>query len=89
MRPGCTKVETQGSYWWLDDNAGEYLRLPKNEQPRERADWSDERAGLLQDGVWHPMEQWWIDENRMALRIRVPGSAKKVYAPGAEIVGVS
>jgi len=61
MRPGCTKVETRGSLWWFDDTAHEYLRLPRVEQPRERPEWSDERAGVLQDAVWHPMLGWRID----------------------------
>ena len=60
MRPGTTHVVTKGSHVWLDDAAGEYLRLPKTEGPRERAEWSDERAGPLQDAVWHPMVAWRI-----------------------------
>lgn len=60
MRPGAIKVETKGSFFWIDEAACEYLRLPKEERPRERAEWSDERAGALQDGVWHPMAGWRI-----------------------------
>lgn len=60
MRPGAIKVETKGSFFWLDEAAGEYLRLPKEERPRERPEWSDERAGALQDAVWHPMVGWRI-----------------------------
>lgn len=61
MRPNAVKVETRGSLFWLDDEAGEYLRLPKHEKPRERPEWSDERAGPLQDAVWHPMNAWRIE----------------------------
>lgn len=54
MRPGAVKIESIGSFWWFDEATHEYMRLPKNEMPRERPDWSDERAGVLQDAVWHP-----------------------------------
>ncbi len=57
-RPGCVKVESKGSFWWFDERAREYLRLPKQEGPREKAEWSDQRAGALQDAVWHPYESW-------------------------------
>lgn len=60
MRPGTTHVVTKGSNVWLDDTAHEYLRLPRTEHPREQADWSDDRAGVLQDAVWHPMIDWRI-----------------------------
>lgn len=60
MRPGTTRVVTRGSYVWLDGTAMEYLRLPLGETPRERPEWSDERAGVLQDAVWHPMTGWEI-----------------------------
>lgn len=56
----CSRVDTVGSSWWLDDDAGQYLRLPRNEAPRERPEWSDARAGVLQDAVWHPMVAWRI-----------------------------
>ena len=60
MRPNTTHVVSKGSNIWLDDAAMEYLRLPKGETPRERPEWSDERAGALQDAVWHPMLEWRI-----------------------------
>lgn len=60
MRPGAVKVETLGSFFWLDESAMAYARLPKHEAPRERPEWSDERAGVLQDAVWHPMVAWRI-----------------------------
>ena len=87
MRPGCVKVESRGSLWWFDDMAGEYLRLPKTEKPRERSEWSDGRAGILQDGVWLPMVRWWIDEALLALRVEIPNTRKKILAPEARIVG--
>lgn len=58
--PELTKIESKGSYWWFDEVAHLYMRLPKEEQPRERAEWSDERAGVLQDAVWHPYIKWAI-----------------------------
>lgn len=63
MTPGAVKVETLGSFVWLDEAAGQYLRTPKEEAPREKAEWSDERAGRLQDGVWHEMITWSIDRH--------------------------
>lgn len=58
--PGCVTVETLGSFFWIDDTLSRYTRLPKHEAPRERPEWSDERAGVLQDAVWHPMVAWRI-----------------------------
>ena len=52
------RVVTRGSVVWIDDAGLRYHRLPLEEQPRERAEWSDERAGPLQDAVWHPMSSW-------------------------------
>lgn len=65
MRPGATRVESIGSVWWFDEAAGEYLRLPRNEQPREHPEWSDERAGALQDAVWHPYADVSFTHGRM------------------------
>lgn len=64
MRPGAIKIETNGSLWWFDETAHQYMRLPKNELPRERAEWSDERAGVLQDAVWHPYIDYWVVTDR-------------------------
>lgn len=62
MRPGATKVESFGSFWFLDDDAGECLRMPKQEGPRERGpngeDWGGPEAGELEDLKWHPMYGW-------------------------------
>lgn len=58
--PGVTTVESKGSMWYLDDTLGRFLRLPKHEAPREKAEWSDARAGILQDAVWHDMVRWEI-----------------------------
>lgn len=60
MRPGAIHVVTKGSNVWLDDEAGEYLRLPLTERGRRNAEWSDERAGALQDAVWHAMTSWQV-----------------------------
>ncbi len=54
------KVETKGSFFWIDEHAGEYMRLPKHEAPRERPEWGSVDAGVLQDAVWHPMNAWRI-----------------------------
>jgi hypothetical protein len=52
------KYVTKGSVVWLDEAQLRYLRLPKVEGPRDRPEWSDERAGALQDAVWHPYTSW-------------------------------
>lgn len=61
MRPGATRIESFGSLWFLDDDANEYLRIPKREGPRDSPpgeDWGGPDAGGLQDLVWHPMFGW-------------------------------
>lgn len=63
MRPGAIKVESKGSYWWLDEAAGEYLRLPKEEKPRGDPTWGSQDAGALQDAVWLPMTGWRLGKN--------------------------
>lgn len=60
VTPNTTHVLTRGSNVWLDADSGRYMRMPRDESPRERAEWSDERAGVLQDAVWHPMIDWSI-----------------------------
>lgn len=65
MRPGAVRVETVGSYWWLDDDAGEYLRTPKIEAPR------DETRGPLVDLVWHPMVRWERQAHPVDPRLRI------------------
>lgn len=63
MRPGAIKVESKGSYWWLDETSGEYLRLPKEEKPRDDPSWGSDEAGPLQDAVWLPMSAWHLGKN--------------------------
>lgn len=55
MLPDQFKVESLGSIWEIDTLDMRYRRWPKNEAPRKKPEWSDERAGALQDVVWHPM----------------------------------
>lgn len=65
MRPGVTRIVSLGSYWWFDETNHEYLRLPKSERPRERPEWSDGRAGALQDAVWHPYHSYTVRRGRL------------------------
>lgn len=62
MRPGAQRVESVGSVWFFDDDAGEYLRMPKTEGPRGKGpngeDWGGREAGALEDLRWHPMHGW-------------------------------
>lgn len=55
-----TRIETLGSIFEIDELDRRYRRFPKHEAPRERPEWSDERAGRLQDGIWHPYLSWEI-----------------------------
>ena len=57
MRPGALRVESLGSVWFLDFDAMEYLRMPRTEGGRERAEWGDKTAGPLQDLVWHHFDR--------------------------------
>lgn len=50
------KVESRGSYWFIDQDLRRYLRMPKHEVPRD-PEWS---LGKLEDLVWHDYEDWWI-----------------------------
>lgn len=70
-----------GSVWELDNDLNRYRRYPRTEGPREVAEWSDERAGSLQDAVWHDMVRWYLD-NRGALRIELP-TGRTIFAPPA------
>lgn len=54
------RIESRGSVWTFDTEELRYMRFPKHEAPRERPEWSDERAGTLQDGIWHPYKNWLI-----------------------------
>lgn len=58
MIPGAIKVESKGSYWWFDELNHKYMRLPKQEAPREKKEWGNEKAGVLQDAIWHDYESW-------------------------------
>jgi hypothetical protein len=68
-RAVTARVVTAGSIFELDDDLRRYRRYPNREQPREKPEWSDERAGVLQDFVWHPMVSWhyrptrWLDRD--------------------------
>ena len=57
--PGIVRVESLGSVWEIDENLNRYRRFPKTETGREKPEWSDERAGALQDAVWHDFTGDW------------------------------
>lgn len=64
MRPGAKRIETKGSFVFLDEDAMEYMRLPKSEGPRQSPpgeDWGGPNADPgLQDMVWHSFTKWEI-----------------------------
>lgn len=49
------RVISLGSVWEIDPELMRYRRYPKVEKPRDNPAWADQRAGALQDFVWHPM----------------------------------
>ncbi len=67
MKTGARKIETNGSFWFFDEVNRKYLRMPKQEGPRERPEWGDERAGLLQDLVWHDYADWKVVHGRLII----------------------
>jgi hypothetical protein len=83
MREGAVHVVTVGSNWWLDESTGEYLRLPLREEPRERPEWGDERAGALQDATWMAFSSWRIDKERLW----IDGELGQLSAPLPQVVG--
>ncbi len=76
------RIESFGSIWEIDEEDHRYRRWPKQEAPREHAEWSDERAGALQDFVWHHYDTWFIDaiDGREYLVIDL-GGGQRVSAP--------
>lgn len=85
MRPNAVRHETVGSFWWFDDEAHEYARMPKTEGPRpspEGEDWGGPEAGDLQDLVWHPMLDWEVrDLDELIIRLP-PDGERVIFAPG-------
>jgi hypothetical protein len=77
MRPGVTRVVSAGSVWFFDERTHEYLRMPRREGPRENPEWGDERAGPLQDLVWHPFDSWEVTHHRLVIR----GEGGSLWAP--------
>lgn len=91
-RTGITRVESHGSMWMIDNDLRRYCRFPKHEGPREKPEWSDERAGKLQDAVWHDFHgDWFIDKmDRLHIQVVVDGGDGtwfSVTAPWAEVKG--
>lgn len=92
--PNCLTFETLGSYWLFNENEKKYCRMPKGEQPREFPEWGDERAGPLQDFVWHEYVKWdWFESfdpfsSQLVTYLRiVPNTAKRriISAPYLEL----
>lgn len=57
------KIETSGSYWFIDEDTKRYMRTPKEEKPRQ---WASEGT-VLQDLVWHDFDSWEIRSEPFAL----------------------
>jgi hypothetical protein len=94
------RIETSGSLWVFDEELLRYQRMPKEERPREREEWSDERAGSLQDFVWHDYVRWFItdtsgvaESEEHGLLVIPPGTlmivkpdGRMAKAPGARVL---
>ena len=77
------RVESLGSVWEIDLSLMRYRRYPKEERPREFPEWSDERAGALQDFVWHPMSaKPFVKDVRGWPRMFVPVPEARIYVEG-------
>jgi hypothetical protein len=74
-----TRIETLGSVWFFDEDLKRYQRFPKGEKPREKPEWGNADAGVLQDGVWHDYERYDVDDLR--LLIYYEGQPNPAYAP--------
>lgn len=52
------RIESEGSFWFIDEVLMRYQRMPKYEAPRENPEWGGPEAGVLQDAVWLPYHSW-------------------------------
>lgn len=59
MPGGIIRIETEGSWWLIDEANLRYCRFPKTEGGREHPEWGNEDAGRLQDAVWHAFTGRW------------------------------
>lgn len=82
------RVESMGSIWLFDEDRMVYFRFPKTEAPRDRPEWGDVDAGVLQDAVPHPYVAWRIEPNTQLTGDRLlidtgRGWEHAIYAPYA------
>jgi hypothetical protein len=82
---GIIRVETLGSWWLIDEVNLRYCRFPKTEGGRERPEWGDERAGMLQDAIWHEFTGRWHHSAATGLQLETHtddnGTPIGIYAP--------
>lgn len=65
-----SRVETQGSYWFLDEVRRVYMRVPKREGPRERGPWREPVPGdSLHDLEWHEFISWEVRTEPFVFRL--------------------
>jgi hypothetical protein len=77
------RVESFGSVWEIDLSLNRYRRYPREERPREREEWSDERAGALQDFVWHPISaRPFVKRVTAGWRMFIPVPEERIYFEG-------
>lgn len=81
-RMGIVKIESRGSYWWINEDERVHMRLPKTEAPREREEWGNALAGKLQDAVWHEYESWELVDRSLRIHyLDHMGNELVVFAP--------
>lgn len=55
------RIETDGSYWFVDERDQSYVRTPKGEREREPGNWEEPEPGNpLHDLERHYLEAWCI-----------------------------
>lgn len=63
------RIETEGSFWFINERESYYVRAPKGEGPREPGDWDDPEPGNpLRDLEHHHCEGWHVIPTRDHLK---------------------
>jgi len=83
-------ITTLGSFWEIDEENARYRRAPRGVGKREDPAWGDERAGALQDEVWHPYTSWttknlYPSHPEVCPHLVIHGPGGRLQAPKAEI----
>lgn len=59
------RIESEGSFWFINERESYYIRVPKREGPRKPGTWEEPEPGNpLRDLEQHYMEDWRIIPTR-------------------------